>query len=83
MKNLSFLQLLKVYLAMAILFLLTLPVIAIRNEIYFLSRDINELRTKKDVLVQENLSLKIELEKIKFQNKILNPIKIELNKNGL
>lgn len=76
--NLNFLELLKVYLIISIAFLLILPLISIRNEIYFLSKDINELKTKKDVLIQENSNLKIELEKIKFEHKIINPIKIEL-----
>ena len=53
-KNLTLYQLLVVYLLIGFAFLLTVPAIYIRNEIYYISRDIAALRTKHEVLLEEN-----------------------------
>lgn len=73
-KNLSFYNLIVVFLAMGVAFLLTIPAIHIRNEIYYISRDISELRTKHDVLSEENKELQSKIEKIKYKYEIIDQV---------
>lgn len=47
------------------------PQIYIRNQIYYLSREIATLRTEESVLNEENKDLKRRLENMRFQNQIL------------
>ena len=56
------------------------PVIYIRNEIYFLSRDIAELSTKKSVLTEENRDLNNKIEVMDYKHEISDPIAI-INEN--
>ena len=67
-KNLTFYQLLVVYLLIAIY---------IRNEIYYISRDIAELRTKHEVLLEENRALKSDIEALRYKNEILDPQSVQ------
>ncbi|TEY03509.1 hypothetical protein [Campylobacter sp. US33a] len=48
-----------------------IPQIYIRNNIYYLSRDIAVLRSQEAVLNEENKELKRRLENMRFQNQIL------------
>ncbi len=52
------------------LFLFT-PQVYIRNQIYYLSREIAALRAEESVLNEENKDLKRKLENMRFQNQIL------------
>lgn len=77
--NLSVLTLITTYAVMAIFFLLTIPVVYVRNEIYYISRDISELRTKHDVLLEENRALKNKLEYQKYKNEILDQFSVVIS----
>ena len=70
-KNLNFNQLLFAALLVSFSLFLFAPQIYIRNQIYYLSREIATLRTEESVLSEENKELKRKLENIRFQNQIL------------
>lgn len=76
-KNLDFRFLLLVYMAMFVAFLVILPKIYIKNQIYYMSRDINKLYGEYSILKEENRVLKQNLENIRFKNQILDTIYIE------
>ncbi|CZE47928.1 hypothetical protein [Campylobacter geochelonis] len=76
--NLSFYNLILAYVFMAAIIVLTVPTIYIRNEIYYISRDIQDLKTKQSVLLEENKALERKIEAIKFKNEILDPATIKL-----
>ena len=78
--NLSFDKLLTTYLIVMFIFLLTVPAIFIRNEIYYISRDIAELRTKHEVLLEENRALKSNIEFLRFKKEILDAVHIDNDK---
>jgi len=75
-KNLDFRFLLLVYMVIMVAFLLILPKIYIKNEIYYTSRDINKLYGEYSILKEENRVLKQNLESIRFKNQILDTIYI-------
>jgi len=76
-KNLDFRFLLLVYMVMFVAFLVILPRIYIKNQIYYMSRDINKLYGEYSILKEENRVLKQNLENIRFKNQILDTIYIE------
>ena len=76
-KNLDFRFLLLVYMAIFVAFLVILPKIYIKNQIYYMSRDINKLYGEYSILKEENRVLKQNLENIRFKNQILDTIYIE------
>ncbi|WNY99156.1 hypothetical protein SUSP_001574 [Sulfurospirillum sp. 'SP'] len=76
-KNLDFRFLLLVYMAMFVAFLVILPKIYIKNQIYYMSRDISKLYGEYSILKEENRVLKQNLENIRFKNQILDTIYIE------
>ncbi|DAB36530.1 MAG: hypothetical protein EOM49_03505 [Epsilonproteobacteria bacterium] len=75
-KNLDFRFLLLVYMVIGVAFLLILPKIYIKNQIYYMSRDINKLYGEYSILKEENRVLKQNLENIRFKNQILDTIYI-------
>lgn len=75
-KNLDFRFLLLVYMVMFVAFLLILPKIYIKNQIYYMSRDINKLYGEYSILKEENRVLKQNLENMRFKNQILDTIYI-------
>jgi len=75
-KNIDFRFLLLVYMVIMVAFLLILPKIYIKNEIYYTSRDINKLYGEYSILKEENCVLKQNLESIRFKNQILDTIYI-------
>ncbi|MBQ3674445.1 MAG: hypothetical protein II923_02455 [Campylobacter sp.] len=79
-KEIPFYTLLKVWIVMMIFFFLTVPVVYIRNEIYYISRDIAELRSKHEVLLEENRALKNSIELLRFKNEILDSFSVENGK---
>ena len=76
-KNLDFRFLLLVYMVMFVAFLVILPRIYIKNQIYYMSRDIKKLYGEYSILKEENRVLKQNLENIRFKNQILDTIYIE------
>lgn len=76
-RNLDFRFLLLVYMVMFVSFLLILPKIYIKNQIYYMSRDISKLYGEYSILKEENRVLKQNLENIRFKNQILDTIYIE------
>jgi hypothetical protein len=76
-RNLDFRFLLLVYMVMFVAFLVILPRIYIKNQIYYMSRDINKLYGEYSILKEENRVLKQNLENIRFKNQILDTIYIE------
>lgn len=76
-RNLDFRFLVLVYMVMFVAFMLILPKIYIKNQIYYMSRDINKLYGEYSILKEENRVLKQNLENIRFKNQILDTIYIE------
>ena len=76
-KNLDFRFLMLVYMVIFVAFLLILPKIYIKNQIYYMSRDISKLYGEYSILKEENRVLKQNLENIRFKNQILDTIYIE------
>ena len=76
-KNLDFRFLLLVYMVMFVAFLLILPKIYIKNQIYYMSRDISKLYGEYSILKEQNRVLKQNLENIRFKNQILDTIFVE------
>lgn len=70
-KNLNFNHLLFAVLFVSFTLVLFAPQIYIRNQIYYLSREIATLRVEESVLDEENKDLKRRLEIMRFQNQIL------------
>ncbi|MBZ7964391.1 hypothetical protein [Campylobacter sp. 2457A] len=70
-RNLTFNHLLFAVLLVSFALLLFVPQIYIRNQIYYLSREIATLKTEESVLNEENKDLKRRLENMRFQNQIL------------
>lgn len=76
--NLGFIDLVWAFVIMGVMILLFIPTIYIRNEIYYISRDIDTLRTKHSVLVEENRELERSIEELKFRYEIINELSIEI-----
>lgn len=70
-KNLSPKNLLYAGLMIAFALLIFFPQIYIRNQIYYVSRDIADLRSQELVLDEENKELQRQLEALYFQNQVL------------
>lgn len=70
-KNLNFNHLLFAVLFVSFALALFAPQIYIRNQIYYLSREIGILRVEESMLNEENKDLKRRLEIMRFQNQIL------------
>lgn len=70
-RNLNFNHLLFAALLVSFALFLFIPQIYIRNQIYYLSREIATLKAEESVLDEENKDLKRHLENMRFQNQIL------------
>lgn len=70
-RNLNFNHLLFATLLVSFALFLFIPQIYIRNQIYYLSREIATLKAEESVLDEENKDLKRRLENMRFQNQIL------------
>jgi len=77
-KNLDFKFLLLIYLSLAVGFSIILPKIYIKNQIYYISRDINKLYSNYSILKEENRYLKQKLESIRFKNQVLDSVFINI-----
>ena len=76
-KNLDFRFLMLVYMVIFVAFLLILPKIYIKNQIFYMSRDIHKLYSEYSILSEENRVLKQNLENMRFKNQILDTMYIE------
>jgi cell division protein FtsL len=76
-KNLSFKTLIIVYLSVFLALAIFLPNIYIKNEIYYISRDIGELYDQHELLNEENKNLKLQIELIRFKNQVLDTLAID------
>ncbi|MCZ6110727.1 hypothetical protein [Campylobacter ureolyticus] len=76
-KGLSLFDLVVAFLILALVVVIFVPIIYIRNEIYYISRDIEELRVKHSVLVEENKDLENKIESLKFKYEIIDPLSVE------
>lgn len=70
-RNLNFNNLLFSFLLLFFACIIFIPQIYIRNNIYYLSREITVLRSQENVLSEENKELKRKLENMRFKNQIL------------
>lgn len=70
-QNISFSQLMLVFLAIFIALVVLLPKVYISNQIYYLSREVSELNSKKDVLLEERSLLSSKIEEISYKQQIL------------
>lgn len=75
--GLFFSDLLKVYLFIALGLSLLMPMLYIKSQIYYTSRDISTLLNDHAVLLEENLELQRKIEGIKFKNQIIDTLEIE------
>ena len=76
-KGLSLFDLVVAFLILALAVAIFVLIIYIRNEIYYISRDIEELRVKHSVLVEENKDLENKIESLKFKYEIIDPLSVE------
>ncbi|MDR1615124.1 MAG: hypothetical protein LBS26_06105 [Campylobacteraceae bacterium] len=75
--NLSLKFLLYTYAVMIVGFLLLLPMIYIKNQIYYHSRDINALWSEYFILMEENRDLNQKIKIIRFKKEVLDPLDVE------
>ncbi len=73
-RGLDFKLLVMVYLSILIGLLVILPKIYIKNQIYYVSRDISKIASEYSVLKEENRFLKQKVEYIKFKNQVLDTV---------
>ncbi|MDR2100778.1 MAG: hypothetical protein LBP40_08155 [Campylobacteraceae bacterium] len=76
-KNISLKFLIWTYVVMMAGFALLLPMIYIKNQIYYHSRDINALWSEYSILMEENRDLRQKIEIIRFKQKVLDTLEIE------
>jgi cell division protein FtsL len=76
-KNLSIELLLYTFLAMALGFLLLLPMIHIKNQIYYYSRDISVLWSEYSILAEENKDLRQKIETVRFKHYVTDTLDIK------
>lgn len=76
-KNISLKTLITVLLSVAVSLAVIIPGIYIKNEIYYISRDISKLYGEYSVLKEENRELKRKIEAIRFKNQVLDTLNIE------
>ncbi|MBN2964352.1 hypothetical protein JWV37_06140 [Sulfurospirillum sp. T05] len=76
-KNLDLKTLALVYLTMLFFLGIFLPKIYIKNEIYYISRDISGLYGQYEILLEENRELRLGIESIRFKNQVLDVLFLE------
>ncbi len=75
-KNISLGSLIWVYIVVFFALLFLLPKIYISNQIYYISKDINKKYHKYTALREENRYLKKRIEKLQYQNRIIDDIEL-------
>ena len=76
-KNISLTFLIWTYIIIMAGFALLLPMIYIKNQIYYHSRDISVLWSEYSILMEENRDLRQKIEIIRFKQKVLDTLEIE------
>ncbi|MDR1554922.1 MAG: hypothetical protein LBS39_02725 [Campylobacteraceae bacterium] len=76
-ENLSIELLLYTCIAMVLGFLLLLPMIHIKNQIYYYSRDISTLWSEYSILMEENKDLYQKIETIRFKHYVTDTLDIK------
>jgi cell division protein FtsL len=76
-QNLSPKVLLGTYAAIILALALLLPRIYIKNQIYYISRDISALWSEYSILVEENRDLRQKVESVRFKHQVLDTLEIE------
>ncbi len=76
-KNIDFKTLFIVLLCMFISLCIVLPGVYIKNEIYYISRDISKLDEQRIVLLEERRALQRKIEAIYFKNQVLDDFLFE------
>ncbi|MDR2081462.1 MAG: hypothetical protein LBP54_06200 [Campylobacteraceae bacterium] len=76
-QNISLKFLIWTYIVMIAGFALLLPMIYIKNQIYYHSRDISALWSEYSILMEENRDLRQKIEIIRFKQKVLDTLEIE------
>jgi cell division protein FtsL len=76
-ENISLKFLIWTYVVMFVGFALLLPMIYIKNQIYYHSRDISALWSEYSILMEENRDLRQKIEVIRFKQKVLDTMEIE------
>jgi cell division protein FtsL len=66
-----------IFIMMAALLLLFMPKIFLRNNIYYLSKDINKLHSQYISLKEENKFLAQQLETMKYKNQIMDSLLLQ------
>jgi len=66
--------LLSLFLVIIIAFLLLFPKIYLRNSIYYDSREIAVQERRNELLKEQNSKLKLQLQRLKFKNMVLDTI---------
>lgn len=75
--NIPLKQLIFVYAMLIFACLVFMPKIYIANQVYYISKEIGNLKNTYEILVQENRILKSNLEQIQFKNQIADPMSIK------
>jgi len=73
-ENISFKNLIFVYITIVLVLVLLLPKIYISNQIYYSSKKINTLYNTYTALKEENSHLKRELESVRYQLEVLDEL---------
>nr|MBP3724101.1 hypothetical protein [Campylobacter sp.] len=73
-QNLTFTKLLIAYFSVALILVIFIPKIYITNKIYYISRDVSELREELNLLLEENRELRTKLQQIRYKNQIIDNI---------
>jgi cell division protein FtsL len=76
-KNLTFRTLIMVYLTMLLVMAIFLPMVYIKNQIYYTSREMTKLYGQYELLLEENRDLKLKIESIRFKNQVLDVLSID------
>lgn len=73
-KNISFKNLIFVFLALFLALLLILPKIYVSNQIYYISKNINSMHHAYTALKEENSHLQRELESVRYQLEVIDEL---------
>ena len=66
-----------IFLTMFLVLALFMPKIYLRNNIYYISKDINKLHSQNISLKEENKFLDQQLEKMKYKNQIMDSLLLQ------
>ncbi|PID48132.1 MAG: hypothetical protein CR967_01435 [Proteobacteria bacterium] len=76
-KNLEFKTLVFIFSFIIVILIVVLPNIYIKNQIYYISRDIGDLHEEYIILKEENREIRRKIEAIKFKTQVLDELMID------